>query len=91
MIKDDKSEMWTKLELIEDVKRLGLSYHFEKEIKDVIQKFLSLNMYGGTTIHRSLHEVALSFRLLREYGYNVSAGICIYMIYSCVVYLFLKE
>jgi hypothetical protein len=77
MIKDENDEeIWEKLELIDDVKRLGLSYHFEKEIGEVLDRFLSFETCNGSIINRrSLHEISLSFRLLREYGYDVSPGI----------------
>lgn len=75
MIKDENSEIWVTLDLIDNVKRLGLSYHFDKEIREALHRFLSLERCNATNIHTSLHETALSFRLLREYGDDVSAGI----------------
>ncbi|KAJ1375497.1 Terpenoid cyclases/protein prenyltransferase alpha-alpha toroid [Sesbania bispinosa] len=76
MITDQNGEIWIILELIDDVKRLGLNYHFEKEIGEVLDRFLCLERCNGSAItHRSLDETALSFRLLREYGYDVSADI----------------
>ncbi|OIW19085.1 hypothetical protein TanjilG_06394 [Lupinus angustifolius] len=73
MINDENVDIWTTLELIDDVKRLGLSYHFEKEIAKVFDRFLSLEIYNVQITHTSLHEAALSFRLLREYDYEVSS------------------
>ncbi|KAK7257510.1 hypothetical protein RIF29_31536 [Crotalaria pallida] len=70
MIMDENSEILAKMELIDDVKRLGLSYHFEKEIAEVLNSFLVIERCGATSVYRNLHEVALSFRLLREYGYD---------------------
>lgn len=81
MIRDENAEIGaTTLELIDDVKRLGLSYRFEKEIAEVLDRFLSLERCSTTSIHRNLHEAALSFRLLREYGYQVSPGIIVTVI-----------
>ncbi|KAL9297600.1 hypothetical protein ACSQ67_023496 [Phaseolus vulgaris] len=73
MIKDENSDMWLKLELINDVKRLGLSYHYDKEIGETLLRFHSSARFSATIVHRSLHETALCFRLMREYGYDVSA------------------
>jgi len=75
MIKDESSDIWLKLELINDVKRLGLSYHYEKEIGEALLRCHSSATFSGTIVHRSLHETALCFRLLREYGYHVTPGI----------------
>ncbi|KAI4356262.1 hypothetical protein L6164_000295 [Bauhinia variegata] len=76
MIKDENGDrLFTKLELIDDIQRLGLSYHFEKEIRDALHRFVSLERCHGTTNYRSLHEAALTFRLLRQHGYDVSQDI----------------
>ncbi|XP_058769006.1 tricyclene synthase TPS4, chloroplastic-like [Vicia villosa] len=72
MINDENVEI---LELIENVKRLGLSYHFEKEIREALDRFLLLEEYHDAFIGKSLHDTALKFRLLREFGYDVSADV----------------
>lgn len=82
---NESSEMWVTLELIDNVRRLGLSYHFDKEIREALDRFLSLERCNGTNIDTSLHETALSFRLLREYGFDVSAGIL--YIYITIKYI----
>jgi hypothetical protein len=71
MIKNENVKI---LELIDIIKCLGLNYCFEEEIGEAIDRFLSLEKCGGTIIHTNLHEIALKFRLLREYGYDISAG-----------------
>ncbi|TQD91283.1 hypothetical protein C1H46_023127 [Malus baccata] len=59
-----------KLNLIDDIQRLGVSYHFGNEIEEILQK-----------IHKSsynlddLYTVALRFRLLRQQGFNVSCDL----------------
>ncbi|TQD91285.1 hypothetical protein C1H46_023129 [Malus baccata] len=59
-----------KLNLIDDIQRLGVSYHFGNEIEEILQK-----------IHESSYDLddlctgALCFRLLRQQGYNVSCDI----------------
>lgn len=73
MIKDENVKI---LELIDTVKHLGLSYQFEKEIGEALDRFLSFEKCSGSNnIGRSLHETALRFRLHREYGYDVSPDI----------------
>ncbi|KAI4299824.1 hypothetical protein L6164_033249 [Bauhinia variegata] len=75
MIKDENTvELFTKLELIDDIRRLGLSYHFEKEITQALDRFVSFEWCHGNNIN-TLHQAALSFRLLREHGYSVSPDI----------------
>ncbi|TKY66941.1 Tricyclene synthase EBOS [Spatholobus suberectus] len=75
MIKDENTDTWVKLDLIDDVKRLGLGYHFEKEIGEALHRCLSSERFSGTITRKRLHETALSFRLLREYGHDVTADI----------------
>lgn len=59
-----------KLNLIDDIQRLGVSYHFGNEIEEILQK-----------IHESSYDLddlctaALCFRLLRQQGYNVSCDL----------------
>jgi len=79
MIKDENTDIWIKLELIDDVKRLGIGYSFDMEIGEALHRCLSSETFIDTITHnhRSLHETALSFRVLREYGYDVTTGIYI--------------
>ncbi|KAL1325060.1 hypothetical protein HN51_035151 [Arachis hypogaea] len=71
--KEDNGEIWHKLDLVNDVKRLGLSYHFEKEIEETLDRFASNRAKFVNT--NNLHQAALSFSLLREYGYHVSPDV----------------
>ncbi|KAI3870355.1 hypothetical protein MKW92_000989 [Papaver armeniacum] len=62
----------TKLKLINDIQRLGVSYHFEGEIRaslDTINK----NDYGWEK--DDLFNRALRFRLLRQHRYKVSQDV----------------
>lgn len=63
-----------KLDLIDQIQRLGVSHHFENEIEEVLQQ-IHKNSYddpqGGDD---DLYTAALYFRLLRQQGYNVSCG-----------------
>ena len=64
-----------KLELIDAIKCLGVSCHFESDIDEVLQ-----HIYGdhhnedGQKDNDGLYTVALRFRLLRQQGYNISSG-----------------
>ncbi|GAB2227624.1 hypothetical protein Droror1_Dr00009450 [Drosera rotundifolia] len=62
-----------KLNLIDAVQRLGLSYHFEEEINEILEHIF---VHGDNSIGDSdLHQTALMFRLLRQHGYRVSCDI----------------
>nr|QHU78619.1 ocimene synthase [Albizia julibrissin] len=76
MIVNENTEPLAKLELIDDVQRLGLGYRFDKEIKDALHTHVSLEQTRRRTKQSiSLHEAALSFRLLRDHGYHASPDI----------------
>ncbi|KAF2284872.1 hypothetical protein GH714_031676 [Hevea brasiliensis] len=74
MITNEKAELLSVLDLIDTVQRLGLGYRFESEIRKALERFVSL---GGLDVERidSLHATALSFRLLREHGFEVSPDV----------------
>ncbi|KAH9660138.1 TPS27 [Citrus sinensis] len=52
------------LELIDNLHRLGVSYHFEDEIKRTLDRIHNKNT------NKSLYARALKFRILRQYGYE---------------------
>ncbi|XP_058100966.1 (-)-germacrene D synthase-like [Magnolia sinica] len=60
------------MNLIDDIQRLGVAYHFENEIDEALHR-----MYGEYTKvqYDDLYAVALRFRLLRQGGYNVSSDV----------------
>ncbi|KAK6229600.1 hypothetical protein SCA6_018551 [Theobroma cacao] len=60
------NQLSQKLRLIDTIKRLGVSYHFEREIEDVLQ-----NIYDQDYKDDNLEVTSLRFRLLREHGFNV--------------------
>ncbi|XP_031480939.1 trans-ocimene synthase, chloroplastic-like [Nymphaea colorata] len=60
------------LKNIDSIRRLGVGYHFEKEIKAALQHLCDVH---GNQTQKDLHETALRFRLLRQYGFNVSSDI----------------
>ncbi|KAI9187474.1 hypothetical protein LWI28_028593 [Acer negundo] len=67
MLTSNKDKDFQKLCLIDDVQRLGVAYHFEREIDDALESLY--NDYNGDD--NSLYTVALRFRLLRQQGYYV--------------------
>lgn len=60
-----------KLSLIDDVQRLGVGYHFEREIENELVKIFENDKYD----HDDLYTVSLRFRLLRQQGYPVSSDV----------------
>ncbi|KAJ3679488.1 hypothetical protein LUZ60_017499 [Juncus effusus] len=56
------------MKLVDSVQHLGIDYHFEKEIDDVLERLLETKFESN-----DLHEVALHFRLLRQHGFHVPA------------------
>ncbi|KAH7854207.1 hypothetical protein Vadar_011374 [Vaccinium darrowii] len=56
------------LEMIDDLQRLGVFYHFEEEIKRVLEK---VNDSFDNWSKEDLHAIALKFRLMRQHGYNI--------------------
>ncbi|KAG8479392.1 hypothetical protein CXB51_029109 [Gossypium anomalum] len=60
-------ELLYKLRLIDTIKRLGVNYHFEREIEEVL-----LNIYEHDyKDDQTLETTSLQFRLLRENGFGV--------------------
>ncbi|KAG9454290.1 hypothetical protein H6P81_007194 [Aristolochia fimbriata] len=63
--------------MVDALQRLDIDYHFTEEIKDLLLRSAqnkNFNGVRGGKIMGSLHDVALSFRLLRQHGYYVSPG-----------------
>ncbi|XP_017605873.1 terpene synthase 10-like [Gossypium arboreum] len=64
-----------KLELIDTLQRLGLSYHFEAEINKTL-KNISIDRIGTVAWKKdNLYATALEFRLLRQHGYKVDQDV----------------
>ncbi|XP_028771245.1 terpene synthase 10-like [Neltuma alba] len=59
------------LELIDDLQRLGVAYHFSQEIRKIMEKIYNNDTFK---VNNNLHAMALEFRLLRQQGhYDVSS------------------
>ncbi|KAK4577394.1 hypothetical protein RGQ29_027762 [Quercus rubra] len=74
MINNENADLVETLELIDDVQRLGLGHRFEKDIARALVKFAS-SKGCNERVEKSLHATALSFRLLRQHGYEVSQDV----------------
>lgn len=66
-----------RIELINDLQRLGVGYLFEEEIRTVLD-----SIWTGKDIEfeKDLYATALYFRILRQNGYCASKGTCAKMI-----------
>lgn len=60
------------LNLIDIIERLGIAYHFEKEIDDILYRVYNENSKFEVDDYDDLRICALQFRLLRQHGYNIS-------------------
>ena len=64
-----------KLNLIDVIQRLGVSYQFENEIEKTLQQLhMTLQDSNDHENDDDLYTVALQFRLLRQQGYRSSCG-----------------
>ena len=63
-----------KLGLIDNIQRLGVSYHFESEIEASLLNIYNAYDECNDKDDNDLYAVALRFRLLRQHGYYVSCG-----------------
>ncbi|KAH9623410.1 hypothetical protein KSS87_002922 [Heliosperma pusillum] len=77
MLKDDFTieHLSEQLKIIDAVERLGIAYHFETEIQDMLRRVFELFNDEINNQHYELLTLALLFRLLRQHGYNVSSDI----------------
>ena len=62
------------LELIDNLQRLGLSHHFEGEMKRILEGLYNNDQSGDMWRKENLYATSLKFRLLRQHGYNISQG-----------------
>ncbi|KAH0460644.1 hypothetical protein IEQ34_011307 [Dendrobium chrysotoxum] len=58
------------LELIDSIQRLGVAYHFEKEIDDIFCRVHKINIDDD-----DLYAIALHFRLLRQQRYHITSDV----------------
>nr|QYL01202.1 terpene synthase 12 [Stevia rebaudiana] len=61
------------LKLVDDLKRLGIAYHFKEEIRDILEMLFYQTRDKWYTMDLNLR--SLGFRLLRQHGYLVPQDI----------------
>ncbi|XP_071738887.1 R-linalool synthase QH1, chloroplastic-like [Rutidosis leptorrhynchoides] len=60
------------LELVDDLQRLGISYHFKNEISNILKKIYNCYFEAYKNWNNlDLNLKALGFRLLRQHGYHI--------------------
>ncbi|KAF5956664.1 hypothetical protein HYC85_003889 [Camellia sinensis] len=65
-----------KLNFIDAIQHLGVSYHFESEIEAALQHIYETDYdHHDDKANDDLYTVALSFRLLRQQGYPISCDV----------------
>ncbi|KAG6689498.1 hypothetical protein I3842_11G178400 [Carya illinoinensis] len=61
-----------KLILVDAIQRLGVSYHFDNEIQEILQQLQKTCESDNPEYNDDLYTIALLFRLLRQDGYYIS-------------------
>ncbi|PIN03686.1 (R)-limonene synthase [Handroanthus impetiginosus] len=74
MLLEEEIEDLQLLELIDDLQRLGISYHFENKINQILNNIYEKNCCKNCEAdqERDLYATALEFRLLRQHGFSIS-------------------
>ena len=68
----DIGDLSQQLGLIDALQRLGVAYHFEREIQEALEHiYMTFNVKIDVD---DLYKVSLSFFLLRQEGFKVSCG-----------------
>ncbi|XP_044496257.1 alpha-farnesene synthase-like isoform X2 [Mangifera indica] len=67
-------DVLAKLELIDNIWKLGLSTLFEEEIHEALDNIASIQN-NNSCVEEDLYTTALCFRLLRQHGYEISEDI----------------
>ncbi|PIA50857.1 hypothetical protein AQUCO_01200259v1 [Aquilegia coerulea] len=70
VFKTDEVGLITRLEMIDNLSRLGVSYHFQEEIRKCLDS-IAISKSNLKTDAEDVHAVALYFRLLRQYEYQI--------------------
>lgn len=83
----ETEDLQAKLKLIDSIRKLGLTNHFEEDVKkslDTIASTHKSNTYSFIQ-KNDLYLTSLCFRVLRQQGYQVSQGIMYYSYRKCLI------
>ncbi|KAH0863181.1 hypothetical protein HID58_080392, partial [Brassica napus] len=76
---DETEGLLEQLELVDNLQRLGISYHFEREIKKILTNVHVRHVRHRKRVDRKrsedLYATALKFRLLRQHGFNIAQDV----------------
>ncbi|XP_039130341.1 alpha-terpineol synthase, chloroplastic-like [Dioscorea cayenensis subsp. rotundata] len=72
---NQENKLVARLQLIDDVERLGLGHHFEEEIMHALTSISDKSDHVLEVMKEDLHAIALFFGLLRQHGLDVSQDI----------------
>ncbi|GMN40957.1 hypothetical protein TIFTF001_010183 [Ficus carica] len=72
---EKEADPLAQLEHIDMLQRLGISYHFENEIKSILNEIHSHRFNSLICEKSNLYATALQFRLLRQHGHCVAPGV----------------
>ncbi|KAH0986207.1 hypothetical protein GBA52_013384 [Prunus armeniaca] len=70
----ETKDLIAQLELIDSIGKLGLTNHFEKEIKEALDTIASIEN-NDPCMTENLYATALHFKILRQHGYKVSQDV----------------
>uniref|UniRef100_A0A804JX65 Uncharacterized protein n=1 Tax=Musa acuminata subsp. malaccensis TaxID=214687 RepID=A0A804JX65_MUSAM len=66
----DTTDILQTMDLVDSIQLLGLSYHFEKEISEALNR-----VHDADFNDHALYDTALRFQLLRQQGYHVTPDV----------------
>ncbi|WVY99537.1 hypothetical protein V8G54_025607 [Vigna mungo] len=76
MFLSSSNSILQKLNFIDSLQRLGISYHFQHQINEALEQIYNTTTNDNViTEEGCLHYLALLFRLLRQRGYHISSDI----------------
>ncbi|KAK4776390.1 hypothetical protein SAY86_005078 [Trapa natans] len=64
-------ELYARLQLIENIEKLGVHHHFQDEIRSGLAETYKCWLNGEEDIFQDVACLAMAFRILRSHGYNV--------------------